>query len=366
MAFTPQDHRYMTGALALARRGLGTTAPNPSVGCVIVKDGIIVGRGHTQPGGRPHAETEALNQAGEQAQGATVYVTLEPCSHHGKTPPCADALVAAGVSRVVCAVIDQNPEVNGSGIDTLKRAGITVEHGLLAEEATDLLAGFFFTQNEGRPAVTLKLASSLDGRIALGDGSSQWITGPDARRYAHHLRATHDGILVGSGTALADDPQLSCRLPGAASSDQPVRVIFDRRGRVPLHSRLVSSAEDSPVWIVTSLDTDAAWREALSGKGVHVLTPPAGHLTFDGMVRLLAQQGLTRLLLEGGSALASAALQAGLVDDLVWITAAKVLGGDALPAIGPLGLTQVPQSAAFRLRRQFPLDADCVSVYTRA
>ena len=366
MAFSQQDQSFMAGALALARRGLGTTAPNPSVGCVIVKDGIVIGRGHTQPGGRPHAETQALAMAGADAAGATVYVTLEPCSHHGKTPPCADALIEARVARVVCAAVDPNPEVNGTGLQRLQSADITTEHGLLEAEATTLLSGFFRTQLDGRPHITLKLASSLDGRIALGDGSSQWITGPAARRYAHHLRASHDGIVVGSGTAMADDPQLTCRLPGASSHDQPVRVVLDRRGRLPLQSRLASSVDEAPLWVVTSLETDATWREGLAGKGVHVLTPPADALHFDGMMRLLAQQGLTRILVEGGSAVAAAAVQTELVDELHWISAPKVLGGDSLAAVADLALSQVPQTPGFALVRQFPLDADTVSVYTRA
>src|SRR5438093_45669 len=246
----------MLAALALARRGLGNVWPNPAVGCIIVKDGRVAGRGWTQPGGRPHAETEALARAGEAARGATAYVSLEPCSHWGRTPPCADALIAAGVRRVVVALEDPDPRVAGSGLARLRAAGIAVETGLGAAAAAEINAGFFQRVRFGRPLVTLKLASSLDGRIATASGESRWITGPPARDHAHLLRATHDAILVGTGTVLADDPQLTCRLPGLARRS-PVRVVIDRHLRIPPSARLIAEARQVPTWVVTFGSADS-------------------------------------------------------------------------------------------------------------
>src|SRR5215218_7029847 len=249
------DLNHMRAALALARRGVGSTWPNPSVGCVIVRDGPgggqVVGRGWTQPGGRPHAEAEALARAGEAARGATAYVTLEPCSHWGRTPPCCDALIAAGVARVVVATGDPDPRVDGRGLRQLREAGIAVEQGLLETEARAVIAGFVRRITRGLPLVTLKLATSLDGRIATATGESRWITGDAARRAAHGLRASHDAVLVGSGTVLADDPDLTCRNPGMARV--PIaRVVADTRLRTPLGSRLVRTAREAPTWIITS------------------------------------------------------------------------------------------------------------------
>src|SRR3546814_156950 len=239
----------MDMALDLARRGLGRVWPNPAVGCILVRDRRIVGRGWTQPGGRPHAETVALAQSGAAAQGATAYLTLEPCSHHGKTPPCADALVAAGIARAVVAVGDPDPRVNGNGLARLRKAGVTVELGLRSDEAAELNAGFFTRTLVGRPLVTLKLATTLDGRIAIHDGQSRWITGETARAWAHGLRARSDAIMVGSGTVLADDPQLTCRLPGLEDRS-PVRIVVDSRLRIPLTARLFSTAREIPTWLV--------------------------------------------------------------------------------------------------------------------
>src|SRR3984893_7773307 len=235
------DLAAMRAALALAHRGLGTVWPNPSVGCVIVKDGRVVGRGSTQPRGRPHGETEALARAGAAARGATAYVTLEPCSYWGKTPPCADALIAAGLRRVVVALEDPDPRVAGAGIARLRAGGIGVEIGLGAAEAAEINAGFLQRVRLGRPLVTLKLATSLDGRIATAAGESRWITGPLARERGHLLRATHDAILVGTATVLADDPQLTCRLPGLVDRS-PVRIVIDRQLRIPPSVRLIAEA----------------------------------------------------------------------------------------------------------------------------
>ena len=339
----------MRAALALARRGLGRVWPNPAVGCVIVKNGRVVGRGWTQPGGRPHAETEALARAGEAARGATAYVTLEPCCHWGRTPPCADALIAAGLRRVVVALEDPDPRVAGGGLARLRAAGIGVEVGLGASEAAEINAGFVNRVRLGRPLVTLKLATSLDGRIATASGESRWITGPEARERAHLLRATHDAILVGTDTVLADNPQLTCRLPGLAGHS-PVRVIIDRQLRVPLDAHLVAEARQVQSWVVTLASADQARRKALSDAGVIVIPAEpdeGGRIDLGTALGLLGERGLTRLLVEGGGRLAASLLRGGLVDRLVWLHAPLLLGGDGIPAVAELGLDALADAPRF-------------------
>ena len=245
----------MALALSLGRRGQGNCWPNPAVGCVIVKDGRIIGRGWTKPGGRRHAETEALAQAGAAARGATAYVTLEPCSHDGVTPPCAKALINAGVARVVGAIGDSDPRVSGQGFEMLRMAGIEVTTGVLADQAARDHAGFFLKTEQGRPLVTLKLASSFDGRIATGSGQSKWITGPAARRAVHAMRARHDAVMVGAGTARADDPSLTVRDLGV--DHQPVRVVISRHLDLPLMSQLARTAKETPVWLCYGPGADA-------------------------------------------------------------------------------------------------------------
>ncbi|MBX6745086.1 MAG: bifunctional diaminohydroxyphosphoribosylaminopyrimidine deaminase/5-amino-6-(5-phosphoribosylamino)uracil reductase RibD, partial [Acetobacteraceae bacterium] len=308
------DREHMAAALRLARRGLGNTWPNPAVGCVIVRDGQVVGRGWTQPGGRPHAETEALARAGEAARGATAYVTLEPCSHWGRTPPCCDALVRAGVARVVVATGDPDPRVDGRGLQRLREAGIAVELGLMEAEARALIAGFSRRITRGLPLVTLKLATTLDGRIATATGESRWITGPEARRVAHALRARHDAILVGSGTVLADDPDLTCRIPGMASVSL-ARVVADARLRTPLSARLVATAREVPTWIATRTGQKPAALAPYQAAGVEILTVRPGKVGLDLPLLLgaLAQRGVTRVMAEGGAGLAAGLLRDGLV-----------------------------------------------------
>ena len=355
----------MRAALALARRNLGATWPNPSVGCVIVNDGRVVGRGSTQPGGRPHAETEALMRAGAAARGAMAYVSLEPCSHHGRTPPCAEALIAAGVARVVAALEDPDPRVSGSGLARLRQAGIAVETGLCAEEAAELDAGFFCRVTKGRPLVTLKLATSLDGRIATATGQSRWITGPAARERAHLLRATHDAVLVGTGTALADDPLLTCRLPGLEDRS-PVRIVLDRSLRLPHTLRLFAGARAMPSWVVTSAAADLARREALEKLAVTVIAvepDAAGGLDLAAILQALGGKGLTRLLVEGGGGLAAALLRAGLVDRLVWLHAPLLIGGDGLPAVAALGLDGLDGAPRFAPVSTEPVGGDLLETY---
>jgi diaminohydroxyphosphoribosylaminopyrimidine deaminase / 5-amino-6-(5-phosphoribosylamino)uracil reductase len=343
------DLRMMQAALTLARRGLGNVWPNPAVGCVIVKDGRVIGRGWTQPGGRPHAETEALARASEAAHRGTAYVTLEPCCHWGKTPPCADALIAAGLSRVVAAVEDPDPRVAGAGLARLREAGVSVETGLCAEEAAEINAGFFIRIRQGRPLVTLKLAVSLDGRIAAASGESRWITGEAARERAHFLRAAHDAVLVGTGTALADDPELTCRLPGLAARS-PVRIVIDRQLRLPRDARLLAEADRIATWVLTSASADPQRQAALRDLGVEVIAAEedaSRRIDLADALRLLGERGLTRLLVEGGGRLAAALLRAGLVDRLVWINAPLLIGADGMPAIADLGLPKLSDAPRF-------------------
>lgn len=343
------DLGSMRAALALARRGLGTVWPNPAVGCVLVKEGHVVGRGWTQPGGRPHGETEALRRAGEAACGATAYVSLEPCCHWGKTPPCTEALIGAGVRRVVIALEDPDPRVAGHGIRQLRAAGLDVETGLCGEEAAEVNAGFLNRLRLGRPLVTLKLATSLDGRIATPGGESRWISGPEARQRTHALRADHDAILVGIGTVLADDPQLTCRLPGL-DSRSPVRVVIDRHLRIPATSRLIVDAHRIPTWIVTLRSADPAHRDAVLPRGVTLIDvdpDPTGQIDLAAALEAIGARGITRLLVEGGAGLATALIRARLVDRLAWVHAPLLIGGDGIPAIATLGLPALSDSPAF-------------------
>jgi diaminohydroxyphosphoribosylaminopyrimidine deaminase/5-amino-6-(5-phosphoribosylamino)uracil reductase len=357
------DRRLMQAALALARRGLGMVWPNPAVGCVIARDGRVVGRGWTQPGGRPHAETAALARAGAAAAGATAYVTLEPCCHWGRTPPCADALIAAGIRRAVIALDDPDPRVAGGGVARLRASGVAVECGLGADQAAEINAGFFSRVRLGRPLVTLKLAASLDGRIATAHGESRWITGPEAREYAHLLRATHDAVLVGTGTVLADDPQLTCRLPGLEHRG-PIRVALDRALRTPPAARIVAGARAAPTWLLTLPAADPARRAPLADAGVELIEvadAAAGQIDLAAALGALGGRGLTRLLVEGGGRLAASLLRAGLVDRLVWLHAPLLLGGDAVPAVAALGLDRLAAAPRFERIDTTPLGADLVS-----
>ena len=336
--FSLADAREMRGALTLAKRGLGLVWPNPAVGCVLVRAGHVVGRGWTQPGGRPHAETEALKRAGDLARGASAYVTLEPCDHERETGPCSRALIEAGIARAVVAIEDPDQRVAGRGIARLRDAGIELTTGICRAEAAALNRGFFLRVAEGRPLITLKLATSLDGRIATASGDSKWITGEQARATAHCLRASHDAVLVGSATALADDPALTCRLPGMEAWS-PVRVIADGRLRLPLSAEVVLTARYLPTWVVTGRDGDSARLGALAAAGVKVIVVDAdasGRPEVRAIARTLADRGLTRVLLEGGGELAAAFLRAGLIDRVAWFHAPRIIGAEGLPAVAGL------------------------------
>ncbi len=330
----------MRAALALARRGLGETAPNPSVGCVIVRDGRVVGRGRTQAGGRPHAETQALAAAGEAARGAAVYVTLEPCSHTGKTPPCAGALIAAGVRRVVVGAADPNPKVNGQGVAMLRQAGIDVTEGVLRPDCESVISGFAMVMKTGRPLVRLKLASTLDGRIATSTHESQWLTGEASRRAAHAMRGRHDAVLVGVGTVLADDPELTCRIEGFRATPL-VRIVVDSHLRTPLMSKLVRGAATTPLWLLHRNGADAARKRALEQAGATLFELPgsAAGVNLPAALKLLAKHGLTRILAEGGGTLAAGLLRDSLVDRLAWFHAPGIIGGDGWPAAQAFGVT---------------------------
>ncbi len=359
------DAAHMRTALALAARGLGNTWPNPAVGCVIVTSGPgggrVVGRGWTQPGGRPHAERRALAQSGEAARGATAYVTLEPCAHHGQTPPCAEALIDAGLARVVTALTDPDPRVAGRGHAMLRAAGIAVTEGVGAEAARALNAGFLKRVTQGLPFVTLKLATTLDGRIATASGESRWITGPAARRAVHAMRLSHDAVLVGSGTALADDPDLSVRDIGARH--QPLRIVIDSRLRHSPDSRLGRSAGAIPVWLVHTAAAPAAARAAWAATGAELIEVPAAgdHADLRAAMQALAARGLTRIFCEGGADLAAALIRAGLVDELAQFTAGALIGAEGRPALGPLGLAALAEAPRLTRLSVEPIGADTLT-----
>jgi diaminohydroxyphosphoribosylaminopyrimidine deaminase/5-amino-6-(5-phosphoribosylamino)uracil reductase len=364
---TAADQRFMQLALALGRRGLGRTWPNPAVGAVVVKDGVIVSRGWTQPGGRPHAEPVALAQAGEAARGATLYVTLEPCSHVGKSPPCTDAVMAAGIARVVSSIEDPNPEVAGQGHARLRAAGIAVDIGLGAAEAAHDHAGHFQRIRERRPHVILKLAVSSDDKIAAAGHKPVAISGEAAKARMHLLRAQCDTILVGIGTVLSDDPLLTCRLPGMQARS-PVRVVLDRSLRIPATSRLVHSARSTALWVMTSSLAEAPAAARLGSAGAQVIrlasTPQAG-LDLAEMLRALAERGITRLLVEGGARVASSFVAAGLADEFWLLRGREAIGADGIAALDALPLGAITASPAFRVRASESLGTDTLTVYER-
>jgi diaminohydroxyphosphoribosylaminopyrimidine deaminase / 5-amino-6-(5-phosphoribosylamino)uracil reductase len=364
------DRRFMQLALTLGRRGQGRSWPNPAVGAVVVNDGVIVGRGWTQPGGRPHAEPEALQRAGEAARGATLYVTLEPCSHFGRSPPCADAVIAAGIARVVSAVEDPNPEVAGQGHARLRAAGIVVDVGLCATEAARDHAGHFRRIRDKRPHVLLKLAISSDDKIGAAGRKPVAITGEAAKARVHLLRAQCDAVLVGIGTVRADDPLLTCRLPGM-EAQSPVRVVLDRALRISGTSRLVHSARETPLWVMTSSLSEAPAAMKLGAAGAQVIrvatttTPPPG-LGLLAVLHALAEKGITRLLVEGGARVASSFVTAGLADEIWLLRGPDAVGADGVAALDALPLTSITQSPTFERRASETLQNDTLTIYERA
>jgi diaminohydroxyphosphoribosylaminopyrimidine deaminase/5-amino-6-(5-phosphoribosylamino)uracil reductase len=362
------DRRFMQLALNLGRRGQGRTWPNPAVGAVVLKDGVMVGRGWTQPGGRPHAEPEALMRAGEAARGATLYVTLEPCSHFGKSPPCTEAIIAAGITRVISAIEDPNPEVAGQGHAKLRAAGIAVDVGLGALEAAHDHAGHFRRIRDKRPHVILKLAVSADDMIGAAGHKPVAITGEAARTRVHLLRAQCDAILVGIGTVLADDPLLTCRLPGMEARS-PLRVVLDRSLRLPGASRLVHSARQTPLWVMTSNLSEAPAAVKLGAAGAQVIrvattaSPPG--LDLPAVLHALAEKGITRLMVEGGGRVASSFVAANLVDEVWLLRGREAVGADGVPALHALQLTAITQSSDFKVRASEALQNDTLTIYER-
>ncbi len=365
MSSEQHDAEPMRAALALARRGLGETWPNPSVGCVIVKAGRVVGRAVTAPGGRPHAEVLALAMAGAAASGATAYVTLEPCCHHGRTPPCTEALIEAGIARVVVAIRDPDPRVNGAGIARLRAAGIAVTEGVLADEAAHVTAGFLTRVRHNRPMVTLKLASTLDGRIATHAGESRWITGEAARRAAHALRGEHDAVLAGVGTLLADDPELTCRLAGFKRA-AGIRVIADSHLRTPLTARVLAHAA-AATWLLHRDGADPERRRAIAALGARLFEVPGSNAGIDIALglRALAEAGINAVLVEGGAQIAAALLREDLVDRLVWFHAPTVMGADGWPAAQGFGVSSLGAMPRFVRERIRPLGEDVLSEFRR-
>jgi diaminohydroxyphosphoribosylaminopyrimidine deaminase / 5-amino-6-(5-phosphoribosylamino)uracil reductase len=360
----------MALALALGRRGLGRTWPNPAVGAVIVgRDGgqpRIVGRGWTQPGGRPHAEIEALRRAGEAARGADLYVTLEPCSHHGKSPPCADAVIAAGVARVVSALEDPNPEVAGAGHARLRAAGLAIAVGVGADEARLDHAGHLRRIRDGRPHVALKLAISADGKVGAAGRKPVAITGEAVRDRVHLMRAQSDAVMIGSGTALADDPMLTCRLQGMAASS-PARIVLDSGLRLPLGSRLVRSAREVPVWVVAGVQASRSVENALTGEGVTVLRAAHAHGRLDlvAALKFIAARGITRLMVEGGPILAAALLAADLIDEAVLFHSPMVVGADGVDALEGMALAALTESPRLKCVASESVGADTRMVLER-
>lgn len=359
------DARFMALALALGRRGQGNTWPNPAVGAVIVKDGVIVGRGWTQPGGRPHAEVEALRHAKKSAQGATMYVTLEPCSHQGQSPPCADAIVRAGIARVVSAIEDPNPEVAGKGHEKLRAKGIAVDVGLGADDARRAHAGHFARVQKARPFVTLKLALSEDGKAGLAGRKPIALTGEAARNRVFQMRGQSDAILVGIGTVLSDNPQLNCRLPGMLERS-PVRVVLDATLKLPMSTSVVATTSATPTWVFTSRKPSSIAEEILQQKGCKVFRvgDANGMLDLDEVLKILTEQGITRLMVEGGPKIAASFVGGDLIDEVVLLRAEKTIGADGIDALEgmPLGaLTEGLQS-----RGTERLGADTLEIFERA
>ena len=361
------DPSHMRAALALARRGLGSCWPNPSVGCVIVQDGRVVGRGATAPGGRPHAETQALAMAGAAARGATAYVTMEPCNHVGQTPPCTEALIAAGVAHVVVAGADPDPRVDGKGLQRLREAGVTVTAGVLSAEADELQAGFLSRIRTGRPLVTLKLATTLDGRIATRGGESQWITGAAARRAGHALRGQNDAVMVGVGTVMTDNPALTCRIPGYRVTPG-LRVVADTHLRTRPNASLVTTAAADPTWIIHREGVPADRQAAFIDAGVRLIQVPGAEPGIDLNAALVAlgTAGVTRVLVEGGAQIAAALLRDGLVDRLAWFHAPGIMGGDGWPAAQAFGVTALSAMPRFVRTAQRVTDEDMFTEFRKA
>ncbi|HOV78522.1 MAG TPA: bifunctional diaminohydroxyphosphoribosylaminopyrimidine deaminase/5-amino-6-(5-phosphoribosylamino)uracil reductase RibD [Bacillota bacterium] len=361
------DRKYMSLALELAARGQGRTSPNPAVGAVVVKEGKIIGQGYHLRAGTPHAEINAMKEAGEGARGATLYVTLEPCCHYGRTGPCTEAVIEAGIARAVVAMVDPNPAVSGKGIDKLRRAGIEVTLGVMEAEARELNEVFVKYITTGLPFVVAKAAVSLDGKIATSAGESKWITGPEARAYAHRLRDRYDAVMVGIGTVLADDPLLTARLPAGDGRD-PVRVILDSAARTPLHSKVLNRQSPARTIIAVTAAAPREKTEALAATGAEVLEVNEGpRVDLAELMRLLSKKEITSVLVEGGSAVHGSAFAAGIVDKVVWFIAPRIIGGTTAPGpVGGRGVEDLTDAVKVERLKVHRLGEDlCIEGYVR-
>lgn len=355
---TPEDIAHMKNALSIARTGLGRCAPNPSVGCVIVKDDHVIARARTADGGRPHAETQALEKAGQGASGATLYVTLEPCTHQGDTPPCTQAIIEAGIARVVIGSTDRNPQVQGKAAQTLEKAGIEVVSSVLESECDDVNKGFFLTLTQNRPLVTLKTACSLDGKTALKNGESKWITGQAARQHAHLVRSQHDAILIGIETARSDNPSLTTRVDGI--NHNPIRIVLDTDMRIDPSSNLVKTALETPLWLIYKNASDT--KEELEQIGV-ILIHVDPH-KIKACLAELARRGVTRLMVEGGAQIHTSFLQSGLWNDLLIYRAPRVLGGDSKSMVSGINLENIKENRNMILQHTRKIGEDTLEIYT--
>ncbi len=364
-----EDERFMAAALAIGRRGFGLCAPNPSVGALAVNDGVIVGRGWTKPGGRPHAETEALRNAGADAKGATLYVTLEPCSHHGQTPPCTDAIIAAGINRVVYTIDDPDPRASGSAAGLLEQAGIEVTKGVLEADAKRAHRGHFLRITEKRPAISLKLAVTADSFAAAVPGAPRLhITGAAANGFVHVQRAMHDAILTGIGTVLADDPLLTVRLP-RIEDRRPLRIVLDSDLHLPLNSRLVVTAGKMPALVIAGEGASEEMAARLTAAHVeiaYVRRDAAGRVDVTAALNFLAARGLTRIFCEGGPRLASALMGQGLADEVLLLTAPEPLGRKGLPGLDGPASAMLADPGQYCLSESRMIGADCLTRYERA
>ena len=368
-----EDKEFLDLALKLAKRGLGQTWPNPSVGALVVDQangGEVIARGWTSPGGRPHAERIALDQAGSRAKGATMYVTLEPCAHHGETPPCADAIIEAGIGRLVCAMRDPDHRVAGKGFARLSEAGVDVSLAADDGEASWLALGHALRQKTGRPFIQLKLAVGADGRLAAADGAGSpvWVTGKEARARGHLLRARADAIIIGKGTAFADNPELTCRLPGLLPRS-PVRVVLDSRLCLEPGARLIETIDAARLWIICSETAETKRKVVFEEKGVRVIpvtTDKTGRIDLSSAFEFLAREGLTRVLVEGGPTLAGACLEADLIDEAVFFTGCQDVGEAGLLPFVDAKLDRLTGSRNYRLASERTVGADRMAIYRRA
>lgn len=352
-----QDERYMRTAIEMAQATIGQTSPNPSVGAVVVKDGEVIGMGAHLKAGHAHAEVHALDMAGRDAEGATIYVTLEPCSHHGRTPPCADRIVEAGIKRAVVATLDPNPQVAGRGIKKLRQAGVEVVTEVLKEEADNLNEVFYHFISTKIPYVTLKSAMTLDGKIATATGESKWITGEEARADVHKDRHKHDAILIGVNTVIKDQPRLTTRLPDGGKN--PIRIVLDTHLRTPIETPLIQDPE-APTWIITGNQVDQVKKEAYNAYShVEVITMTSPTIAIEDVMHLLGEKGVTSLYVEGGATVNDAFVRAGMVQQMITYIAPKVIGGhDAPTPIGGQGIHSLEEAMSLKIEEVIHLGND--------